>query len=255
MKREEKVRLKDKRRRASYVTLGVYASLVLVVLGGVAYVSRLPQVSVTAVQVEGASHVSVADITSVVENKLSGTYGLLIPKRLAYVVSKGTLRAAVIESFPVVQSAEVSRTSLTEVTVTVKEREAYALWCGDSCFRIDEYGLLFDAAQPSDALRKYYGGDLVLGKVFMDGAFHDFARFVTDIEKVSSSGIARVLVQGTDGILVLDAGGEIRIRMSGDFDQLRSMLTAIYASDEFKKGKRLDYVDLRFGTKATVKFI
>lgn len=255
MKREEKVRLKDKRRRASYVSLGVYTFLVLAALAGVAYASRLPQVSVTTVHVVGASHVPVADVAAVVESKLSGTYGLLIPKRLAYVVPKGTLRASVIEAFPVIKSAEVTRTSLTEVTVSVTERDAHALWCSSTCFRLDEYGLLFSGAQPSDDLRKFYGGEYRVGMVFMDGAFHDFSRFIDDVEKITDTSIQSVRVQGTDGTLSLSSSGEVRIRMNADFEQLRTMLTAIYTSNEFKKQQKLDYIELRFGKKAVVKFI
>ena len=254
MKAVPKVRLKDKRRRASYAVLAVYGLLTVAVIGAVAYASRLPQFTIQTVHVSGAQHVSEESVRTVVDEKLDGSYGLLIPKRLSYVVPAGTLTAAVLDAFPVVQSVLVTRLSVTELAVEVTERVPYALWCNAVCYRMDEYGFIFDTAVATDMHIQFRGGEHVVGDTFMSGVFHDFSRFVALVSTIARDDVTEVHVSGTDAFLRLASGGEIRLLTDADFTQTSTMLRALFASSEFQAGKKLDYVELRFGKNAAVRF-
>lgn len=248
------MRLKDKRRRASYAVLAVYGLITVAVFGSIAYVSRLPQFTVQSVRISGVQHVSEESVRSVVDEKLNGAYGLLIPKRLSYVVPTGALTASVLDAFPVVQSVRITRPSVTELSLEVTERTPEALWCNGQCYRMDEYGLIFDTSKPSDSLRKYTGGTYEVGQVFMAGSFHDFSRFVTLVAGIAGEEVTEVRVEGTDAFLTLMSGGEIRLLTDADLTGTSTMLRALFASSEFQAGKKLDYVELRFGKNAVVKF-
>lgn len=254
MKAVPKVRLKDKRRRASYTVLAVYGLLTVAVLGGIAYTSRLPQFTVQTVKISGAQHVSEESVRAVVDEKLHGTYGLLIPKRLSYVVPAGTLTAAVLDAFPVVQSVLITRLSVTELALEVTERVPYALWCSVECYRMDEYGFIFDTAKPTDTLIHYSGGEHAVGGEFMHGAFHDFSRFVTLVSTIAGQDVTEVRVSGTDAFIKLSSHGEIRLLTDADLHQTGTMLRALFASSEFQEEKKLEYIELRFGKNAVVKF-
>lgn len=252
--KKSSVRLKDKRRRESYLWYGAVCTFALALIGGVAYLSRLPEVTVTSVAVTGAVYADEKAVTEVVNKTLDGTYALVVPKRLSYVVPRGAVAAAVTSAFPLVESVEVERTSTQSLTVHVTERTPHALWCSAACYRLDTYGLAFAQAQAEDRYRTYEGSALQVGELFLAGDFHDFDRFVTLLEGVSPARIPRVRTEGTDAFLYLEHGGEIRILRDADPERTKARLEAIFSSESFDTTRALDYVELRFGEKALVKY-
>ena len=251
---KERVRLKDKRRRTSYVFVSAVALLACAVLGGVAYLTRLPQVTVASVVVEGAVHVSGEEVRQTTEDILDGTYGLLLPKRMTYLVPRGAVAAAIVSQYPAVKSVSVKERAPQELVVQVEERVPYVLWCGDTCYRMDEYGYIFAQAEAGDTLRRYSGGTYAIGGTYLEGGFHDFDRLVRALEGVAPQPITAVHVEGSDAFLRLEGGGEVRFLYGSDHRELERRLEAVFTSDAFDTEKKLDYVELRFGNKATVKF-
>lgn len=252
--KKSSVRLKDKRRRASYFVYGAVLTLVLSLVCGVAYLTRLPGITIERVQVTGATRTDVHAIEQTVAEVLDGTYALLIPKRLRYVVPRGAVAAAVLSTYPTVQAVAVERTATQELSVRVTERTPHALWCGDSCYSMDAYGFVFDKAVRDTPLRTYRGGTVALGETFLDGEFHDFDRLVTLIEGVAPARVPKVRLEGADAFLLLEDGGEIRILQGTDPALTVARLEAVFSSDSFDETRKLDYVELRFADKALVKF-
>ncbi len=248
------VRLKDRRQRESYVLYGVVFVLVSAALVGTAYVTRLPDVTISSISVTGAVHVDVGAVSSTVEAVLDGSYALVVPKRMSYVVPQGAVAAAVVHAFPGVESVQVERTSTRSLLVRITERTPHALWCAETCYRMDAYGLVFAPAEPKDIYRVYEGGALEIGQIFLSGDFQDFDRFVTLAEGLSPSRIPRVRIDGTDAFLYLENGGEVRVMHTADPESTAARLEAIFTSNSFEIAKTLEYVELRFGNKALVKY-
>lgn len=254
--RGNKVRLKDRRRRESYLSSALIAAVIVLLLGGVAYASRLPAVTIQTVTVEGAVQADATAIQTAVEMIIDGTYVLLIPKRMTYTVPRGALSAALVEAFPEVGSATVTKRDDNELIVSVTEREAKALWCSDSCYKMDAYGFVFDEAPSTVAGLRRYEGLMTepIGKTFLDGGFQDFDALVDQLEQVSRRTITQVMFTEVDVFLTLKEGGELRFTRDRNAQQLLADVIAVFSSDEFQNEKELDYVELRFGKNAVVKF-
>lgn len=251
----QKVRLKDRRRRLSYVYVGGAVVLFVGVIAATAYVTRLPGVTVSTVRVEGAVHVAARDIETVANGVLSGSYVLLVPKRMSYVVPRGAVQAAVVEAFPAVQSVGVRRSNLSTLEVTVIERTPTALWCGSLCYKMDAYGYIFDLADDDSGLRTFEG--LVedpIGSTYLDGNFHDFNAYLDRIESVAGVRIAGARVDALDVFVQLDGGGELRYARDRDSEVLLADIGAVFSAPDFKSRSAVEYVELRFGEKAVVKF-
>lgn len=247
-----KVRLKDRRRRESYIAYGMYALIIVSLLGGIAYATRLTQFSVSEVRVVGVTHAPTEAITAEVQKVLSGTYALLVPKRMMYVVPRGAVVERVVTAFPIVESATVSRDGRALV-VTIVERTPAALYCHTTCYRMDAYGFVFDA-EHSDTLPKYRGSVVELGGTYLSGAFHDLELTVRALGTIVGRPFVDVTVDGNGDVFArLADGGELRFRMDADALKLENDVRAIFASDLLAGGAPFEYVELRFGTKAAVK--
>lgn len=247
---------------ASYLTYAAYAFLVVTIIGGVAYASRLPQVTVTHVTIEGVVRADEVLVHERVMTALDGTYAFLIPKRMSYAVPRGALTASVMESFPTVASASVERTDRNTLVVRVVERVPHALWClsaqagGNGCYLMDSYGLIFDAALGGESLRVYRGQVAdPIGAQYLAGAFQDFDALLTRIEVATSRHITEVTVDQHDDVFAHFAeGGEVRFVRTTNSEVLVATIKSIFDSTIFQNKKELDYVELRFGQKAVAKF-
>jgi hypothetical protein len=247
-----KVRLQDRRRRESYISYGVYVLIIVCALGGIAYTTRLSQFLVSEVRVEGATHAPKDAIVAEVEKVLDGTYALLVPKNMMYVVPRGVVVERVVTTFPIVESATVTRAGRTLV-VTIVERTPAALYCTDTCYRMDAYGFIFDT-EHGDTLPRYRGGTHAVGGTYLDGAFHDLELSVRTLGTIIGRDIVDVSVDGSGDVFARTADqGELRFRMDADAVKLTNDVRAIFASPLLAGGAPFEYVELRFGTKAAVK--
>ena len=72
--------LKERRKKALYIKISIFGVLFIGLVGGIAYGTRLPQVTVQSVQVTGLDE---SKATEVVQRVLHGSYGLVIPKHVS----------------------------------------------------------------------------------------------------------------------------------------------------------------------------
>ncbi len=251
--RATKVRLRDRRRLRSYLSITLSILLTATVLGAVAYAARLQEVTISSIEVVGAAHVSADAVRAEINAVLDETYALLIPKRMSYVVPRGAISAAVVHAFPVVANVEATRLNLTVLEVTLTERVPAALWCFARCFTMDAYGFIFDTERPGD-FRTFHGllGSDPIGSTFLDGGFQNFSLLLDGVEHVTKQHVVEVRLDNSDAFVKLDGGGEIRFARKND-DRLLSDLEALFSSKELS-GRAFEYIELRFGPNATVKF-
>ena len=141
-----------RRRRTRYII----ALVILVIIGaityGVSWVSYLPQYSVGTVTVIGTSQVPAIEVHDYVESLLHTGAHPFLSKDNIFLYNPGSIQREVVGYFPRIASATVSRASLlaTDVTVSVTERQPFALWCADQaqtdCYEMDDTGYVFAQA-------------------------------------------------------------------------------------------------------------
>src|SRR6187551_2388296 len=102
-------KLKEKRIKLFKRRLIIFGSLFVLVLIGLVYVSGLPSLSITKINISGNEVTDTADIAGVIEHDLQGKYFLLFPKRNFLLYPKHALERDVLLAFPRIKSVVIKR--------------------------------------------------------------------------------------------------------------------------------------------------
>src|SRR3989338_2519667 len=139
-------RLRTRRRRFRVIGALAAALVLLAAAYGASWASYLPAYSIQDIRVSGASEVPGELVRSYVETKLhDGRYSFLSRSNIFF-YPRESIERAVVEYFPRIKSAKVSRESLlaTVITVSIEERETFAKWCHEEgCYFLSDEGLIF----------------------------------------------------------------------------------------------------------------
>ena len=256
----QRVRLKDKRRRALSIKAGISGLVVVLLLGALAYAVRLPALTISHVSVEGAVRTDAAAVQTTADAYLSGTYALLVPRRMSLAAPLAALEGRVLQDFPQVAAVNISRTDMTQITIRLTERVEEARWClpeqagAESCYALDTAGFIYGPSVGSTG-REYRGeveGEPV-GKLFLSGGYGALDAYITDVESATKRKVQRVAIAGGDVAATFEGGGEIRFLLAEMDSATLANIAAVFTSPEFAVDKLL-YADFRFDQKAIVKF-
>lgn len=150
--------VRSRRRRTRIIILCVILALIGLAVYGVSWVSYLPKYSVGTVTVIGTDQVPSTDVFNYVESLLHIPGHPFLSKDNIFLYNPGAIGREIVGYFPRIATATLSRASLfsTAVTVTVTERQPYALWCTDDtdtdCYEMDDTGFIFmQAPGPGNA--------------------------------------------------------------------------------------------------------
>jgi cell division septal protein FtsQ len=106
---------------------------------------------VSAPQIIGASEISEETLRGFVEKQLEGKYFNIFPKNNFFLMRPRTLETQLLEEFPLLFSANVTRAFPDGFRVTVTEREKIILWCSGEPARDDSSGQCFLADEEGKA--------------------------------------------------------------------------------------------------------
>ena len=144
--------VRARRRRTRLIIAGVIIVLLALATYGVSWASYLPRYSVDTVTIVGANQVPSADIYNYVESLLHTGAHPFLSKDNIFLYNPKAIQREIVGYFPRIASATISRASLfsTAITVTVVERQPFALWCTDdtetNCYQMDQTGFIFAQA-------------------------------------------------------------------------------------------------------------
>lgn len=258
-------RAEERRKRRGILRGIIWGALLLGILAGIWYGTRLPFVSLSAVVVSGGETIDHEAVAGAVEEALSGTYVLLVPKRFSYTYPHDRVADAVA-NVARVKEVDVRRTSRTELAVAVSEYLPHALWCPSldepaGCVFLDEEGYAFaHAPNLRGALFLRYAREGVTPAE--DVQFSGEARMQADREFVRALSqehnlrIYAVREQAVgDRRYLVRGGGEILVAGDANIQEVYENLTSVLASEEFAHlaPGNFEYVDLRFGSQVFVK--
>lgn len=265
--------LRVRRRRTRALAILALATFVVLSAFGVRALSYLPRFSIDRIEIAGTEEVEPELVRALVETKLEGDAFALLSPRNIFFYPRGAIEAALREYVPRIESAKVARESLlaTAISVTVKEREAFARWCTrgftDSggatfdCYAMDTTGYIFAPATTSArfATAHVFEGSISddsspIGETYLPGRF---AGVLTLLERLGQAGISaeKVSLDGEQDFSVeLSRGFEIRTTFGTDVGLLVKNLELILASEALRgKEGELEYIDLRFGNRVYYK--
>jgi hypothetical protein len=144
------VPLKRRRQLARRRLLIIALSLLAVLVVAVEVVLWQPWFRVATVDASGPG----ADtLPTFLQEKLSGTRFLIVPKNSIFFLPEKELRAAVLHAYPNVSAVSLSPKGLTTLSVKTLGRASIFWWCGTSyatpygsCFDTDNEGFIFAPA-------------------------------------------------------------------------------------------------------------
>lgn len=241
--------------------LAVVIALVLIA----SYVSYLPRYSVESMQVAGAQNVPANVIADYAESIIyDGSHNFLSRANI-FLYPKALIEKDIPLEFPRIQSASLSRPSplSNAVTITVVERQPFALWCdgAGNCFDLDQNGFIFAMAPPNASSSNEYvfsGGistsTAAIGQTFAPGHAPGLDVFLQLLGQAGLTPLGANVQSDEDFTVPLQEGFSIYASFGQDPGTLVSNLQLVLSSQALTgQEQNLEYVDLRFGDKVYYK--
>lgn len=231
----------------------LFAFLALIAAGAVFYGLFVWQFFwVEKITVSGEQKIAKEDIESLIGQNLENAV-LFLKTKSILLVNGGQIEKDILNTFPQIASAEVSKSLFDAISVQITERVAVALWCeNENCFLLDGEGVIFEGA-PTDSTmlvikRGESSGELSLGKVVLEknklAQILEVKSQLTENVKIS---INNAVI--SDGRLNIETseGWQIRFNLKGDLAwQLMELKLALEKQISPEKRRSLEYIDLRF---------
>lgn len=258
-----------------FVGLGAFGALFF---AGV----RLDQLRIQHIYIHSNGVLDRSQIASAIESNFSSHYLGLFPKNSIFVLSHSELENTIQSEFPRIENVTFKRSGPWTIGVEVTEREPDALWCGDvtppiaeekttehardnstlwgTCYYMDKNSYIYSKAPlyTGNVFARYYGSlerAEPIGQHFINPDV--YARWQGFYESFIFKEIvpqAVLFLDERDIELYLSNGLKVFIPIAEDVDLAKRRLFSILESDTVDYTKTVDYIDLRFGKKAFVKY-
>ncbi|MBI2120130.1 MAG: FtsQ-type POTRA domain-containing protein [Parcubacteria group bacterium] len=267
---EKQIQHKKKRRVVSVLVLLCFAGFVWLAV----YVPSLPSLQVKNIIVRGAAVLTEEEVQQRVKEELSGKYLYVFPKTNVFLYPQKPIEESLLAAFPRIASVSANLDTERILTITLTEREPFALWCGreipfsetdKTCAYIDEKGFVF-AKAPNFSGRAYfelYGTGMLppgdpIGHNFLPvETYQNIVRIKKRLEGFQVKPVT-VLAETDGGATFATAGGyKIRFNVDQDISSLESNMQAVFRAGSWggtAASGALEYLDFRFGNKVYYKF-
>ena len=217
--------------------------------------------------VEGAKKVPTELISQYVDAVLDNGSHQMLSRRNIFMYPRVVLEKAVQGYFPRIRSAKIFRSAVlaTAVTVSVEEREPYALWCEDAtrCFTLDDGGFIFaeywaDSDERPATPYVFHGGvasaENPIGQRFAPGHLAGLVALLSLAGQAGFEPRAISIGNGQDILITLSEGFTLKASFGQDANALMKNLQLVLSSGPLKgKDSELEYVDLRFNNRVYYK--
>ncbi len=255
----------------------IFGFIVLCALG--AYFSRLEGLNISEIEVSGNKVVDADAIENAVKEKIAGKYIWLFPKSNILYYPNKYIKKELQNKFHRLDNINVSIKDRKTLAVSVTERVALYLWCGqtqspeEKCYFLDDSGYIFDEAPyfSGEVYFKFYGKDGLdfenpIGAYFSEQNFKELLSFKDILLGMGLKPVRINILDNGDVELFLargsgeQSGPKILFKSAADLKNVAENLQAALGTDPLmsgfkKKYSSLLYIDLRFGNKVYFKFI
>jgi len=280
--RTQQARKRERIRIAIKTASILFASVFF--LGLIAYGGHTEHLRYKAIHVQTDGMLASQDLASGYETELDGSYFGIWPKDSIFSVPQEYVAEVLETTFPRIEQAQIKRTGLYTLSASVVERIPVALWCGDvvplvayeehadtsessssdvwgTCYLIDKKGYIYARAPlfSGNMFPRYYGSltqaEPIAQQYIPESEFVLWQQFYTSLENSNGSvPQALLFVDERDIELYLSNGLRVLIPRKENPDVITRRLTALFESEGIREVATVEYIDLRFGNKAFVKY-
>jgi len=227
------------------------------------YGTRLEQLTIRTVSVEGGQTISHEMVEEKAQAVLEGSYIGLIPRRFVWLYPHKDILEA-IKDIARMKNPTVETISGTEINIKFDEYLPYALWCDvvktNECIFIEDTGYAFSKSPKlsGSTLLRYHllGSEPLVGTSFLDATkLTEIARFIDLVQMIPGFEVSIVEAGLMDDVFyILANGGELKTSLSVPAETVFANLQSILEAKEFihLKPGTFQYIDLRFGNKVYI---
>lgn len=263
---------KKQTRKILIIRLSIFLCVCIVLLGLSVWLSRLQSIQIDTVTISGATVLPAQDLEREARSVLTGTYALMFPKTNVFIYPQKDVERVLSEKFPRIQTFTSRIVDNHILSITVTEREPFALWCNtiptDSiipqCYFLDRDGFVFDHAPQfsGDAYFKYYGilpYEAPIGEYYLSSTtrFHELSNFVETAKNLNITPLYMTAKDQNSFELYIFGGGKVLFDATENLSKVSERLSVLLKTQNLvpREGGELlvDYIDLRFGNKMFFK--
>ncbi len=266
-----KISLHARRQRMRALIVFACVAAASVFVWGLSTLSYSPRFAINSVAVSGAKDVPAPLIRAFVETKLYDGTNPLLSRENIFLYPRAGIEKSVSEYFPRIGAADVSRAGLLAqaITVTVKEREAFALWCPgrpplaggpESCYLMDDSGFIFARASTSSPnTYLIFGGGLSessspIGQKFLPTRLSEILELDKALRQAGFAPEEIYAEDEQDFSVQFKEGFTLRALFGADAGELVRNLQLALSSEPLRgKVDKVEYIDLRFGNRVYYK--
>ncbi|MEK7163413.1 MAG: hypothetical protein AAB775_01745 [Patescibacteria group bacterium] len=261
-----------KRKRVLFVCLYILLALGAV-FSGLSFLSQADFMSVEKILVRGNERAKIETVEALVVRETAGNYFYFFSKKNTFLYPAGNVKEKIL-ALPLIQFVKVERNGLKEIGINLEERMEDARWCEgdihetDSCFSMDENGLIFDVVATSTAFiyRGLISGfptgsptTLPIGRNFLPP--EEFKKVQFFMRELGSFGIApteAIFMEPNYMTVVLFAGGKLIVNINDDLTAVLSNISSVINDKTVAPSlsrflQKLDYMKLDSGNKVVYK--
>lgn len=272
--------LKKKRRNILVRKILIISISLVVIFGGLSYLSRLDRVNISGIEVVGNIVIDTDKIVESVEKKLDGKYIWLFPKTNIFLYPKNKIGVALGDEHKRLTDINISMGDNRKLLISVNEREPKYTWCGamptsddttEKCYFLDREGYVFDEAPyfSGEVYFKFYESlredNSPSGSYIAKGYFNKLILLKDALINMKLKPAVIYIEDGENIKVLLSRSSpsakhpEIKIKKDSDFTKTAENFKAALETEpllsKFKNEySSLEYIDLRFGNKVYYKF-
>jgi hypothetical protein len=273
------LKFKKNKRKIVFKKISFFCVGLLLIFIFLIYLSRLNNLNIKNIEITGNKIVDTEAIQTTIQEQISGKYLWLFPKTNILFFPGNSIKKALEIKFPRLENINLSIKDNKTLEVSLTERTAKYIWCGDvpdvglpqggiptsgsptsgtNCYFMDENGYIFDKAPyfSGEVYFRFYGVPDV-GSYFSKQNFQQLISFknaLTDFGLkpvmlyITNNGEVEVFLSSGNSSAV---GPEIIFKLSGDYPKYcgkfrKRHLTNEPLQSEFKnKYSSLLYIDLQ----------
>lgn len=244
---------------------GAFFVLFVLLIIGPILLLHLDRVRIKNVLIEGNQIVDAKSIREIIDATLHSSYVWVIPKDNRLLFPKRAVKDEIITRFKSIAELNLSFEGAETLIVMIKEHDPAFLWCASEareiCYFMNTQGYIFASSADfsQSVLFTYYG--LISGEPisqnFLDAKkFAELNQFVESLKLLKIMPIGLKAREEGDFELLLASGGSVLFSSREDymttFENLETIIAEQVRQDpEFLS--KLDYVDVRFSSKAFIK--
>lgn len=267
--------LKPKPRRPFWRRVALRFVFVLVpasALFGTVYLGNLEALRVDTVEVRGlhaASAVSPGDVERQIQSVMAGQRWLFFPKSNFFLLSSEGIENKLRQEFSQLSEVNVSKKFPNKLTVKLKERVLWGIYCqadnspggaAGRCFYLDERGVAYEDVSGYEGLLLPVissGRAVVQGERAVESETLEFFKQAREsLAAVNADLLSLTFATSTpaDVRLSLAESWYVAASVAQPIQEWFEVLKTLLEKDIGERRGDLEYVDLRFGRKVFYKF-